>query len=207
MPGQKSKRELPERVSQRVISGTWRGSNRRAPKAAAAACLIRIRKAPGERSRGWLIMDGRSMRVTLGRGGIRADKHEGDGGTPRGTFHPVRLWWRGDRHPRPPTRLPARGIAPDDAWCEDPASRHYNRHVRLPNGAPGDRLMRKDQLYDFIIEIDHNTRPRIAGRGSAVFFHLARADLSPTAGCVGLGRGDMLRLLARIGHHTRIVVG
>ena len=29
-------------------------------------------------------------------------------------------------------------------------------------------------LYDMIIEIDHNTRPRVAGRGSAVFIHVAR---------------------------------
>ena len=27
----------------------------------------------------------------------------------------------------------------------------------------GDRLTREDHLYDFIVEIDHNTRPRVAG--------------------------------------------
>ncbi len=48
--------------------------------------------------------------VALGRGGIKASKREGDGGTPAGRFHPVRLWWRPDRLPRPRTLLPVRRI-------------------------------------------------------------------------------------------------
>ena len=151
-------------------------------------------------------MGGRPIPVALGSGGIRADKREGDGGTPRGVFHPLRLWWRADRHVRPRTFLPVRHIAPGDAWSEDPADRHYNRPIRVADASPGDRLMRDDHLYDFIIEIDHNTRPRIAGRGSAVFLHLARANFSPTAGCVGMTKANMLRLLARIGPRTRIVI-
>lgn len=135
------------------------------------------------------------------------NKHEGDGGTPRGVFHPRRLWWRADRHPRPRTFLPVRAITPYDAWSEDPADRHYNQPIRLNGAAPGDRLKRDDHLYDFIIEIDHNTRPRIAGRGSAVFLHLAREAFAPTAGCVGMTKSAMLQLLARIGPRTRIVIG
>lgn len=145
--------------------------------------------------------------VALGRGGIKANKFEGDGGTPRGTFHPVRLWWRADRHVRPRTFLPVRAIRSTDAWSEDPADRHYNRPVMRAPGESGDRLKRDDHLYDFIVEIDHNARPRIARRGSAVFLHLARENFSPTAGCVGMTRGAMLRLLARIGPLTRIVIG
>jgi L,D-peptidoglycan transpeptidase YkuD (ErfK/YbiS/YcfS/YnhG family) len=103
--------------------------------------------------------------------------------------------------------LPVRRITPADGWCEDPADRRYNRPIRLTHGASGDRLRRDDHLYDFIIEIDHNTRPRIAGRGSAVFLHLARDDFGPTAGCVAMRRSAMLRLLRRIGPQTRIVVG
>lgn len=166
-----------------------------------------IRPAAGRPRQGWLFADGRTIPVTLGAGGIRADKREGDGGTPRGVFHPLRLWWRADRHSRPRTFLPVRGIGPGDAWSEDPADRHYNRPVRAADDSPGDRLMRADHLYDFIIEIDHNTRPRVAGRGSAVFLHLARENFSPTAGCVGMRKSDMLRLLARLGPDTRIMIG
>jgi L,D-peptidoglycan transpeptidase YkuD (ErfK/YbiS/YcfS/YnhG family) len=168
---------------------------------------IRVRPAAGRRTRGWLIIAGQPTPVAIGRGGIRADKREGDGGTPKGIFRPIRLWWRSDRHPRPRTYLPVRAIKPDDAWCEDPADRRYNRPVRLTRNASGDRLTREDRLYDFIIEIDHNTCPRIAGRGSAVFLHLARDNFGPTAGCVAMTRPAMLRLLARIGPCTKILIG
>jgi L,D-peptidoglycan transpeptidase YkuD (ErfK/YbiS/YcfS/YnhG family) len=169
--------------------------------------LVRIRAAAGDRSRGWLTVGGHTMPVALGRGGIRANKREGDGGTPKGTFRPRQLWWRADRHPRPSTFLPVRAIGPEDAWCEDVSSRHYNQPLRLNSKQSGDRLRREDHLYDFIIEIDHNTKPRIAGRGSAVFLHLARNDFSPTAGCVSMTRGAMLRLLKRLGPETKIVIG
>ncbi len=168
---------------------------------------VTVRAAAGERTRGWLTAGGQTVPVALGRGGIRANKHEGDGGTPRGEFYPVRLWWRADRHPRPATFLPVRAIGPEDAWCEDPSDRHYNQPVRLKSKQGGDRLKRDDHLYDFIVEIDHNTRPCIAGRGSAIFLHLARPNFSPTSGCVSMTKGAMLRLLKRLGPETKIVIG
>ena len=104
------------------------------------------------------------------------------------------------------TLLPVRRIKADDAWCEDPADRRYNRPIRLLPGAVGDRLWRNDQLYDLIIELDHNTRPRIARRGSAVFVHIARRGFAPTAGCVALAPKSLTRLLAQIDLNTRITI-
>ena len=74
--------------------------------------MIRVRPAAGNPKRGWLTADGWTIPVALGRGGIVANKREGDGGTPRGIFHPRLLWWRADRHARPRTFLPARTIRP-----------------------------------------------------------------------------------------------
>ena len=167
---------------------------------------IFVRRAAGDSRRGWLTFESHVIPVALGRGGIKANKREGDGGTPKGVFHPRRLWWRADRFPAPQTFLPRQAIRPDDAWCEDPSSRHYNRPLRLQGDRPGDRLRRQDRLYDFIVEIDHNTRPRIAGRGSAVFLHLARDHFAPTAGCIAMTRSAMLQLLRRLGPATRIVI-
>ena len=99
-----------------------------------------------------------------------------------------------------------RRIGVNDAWCEDPQSRRYNGPFRRSANEPGDRLLREDSLYDIVIEIDHNTRPRVAGRGSAVFLHVARPGFGPTAGCVALRRRDLQRLLERIGRKTRIVI-
>ena len=167
---------------------------------------ILVRARAGARTRGWLLAGPLAVPVALGRGGIKANKREGDGGTPRGTFRPRRLWWRADRHARPMTQLPVRRIRPDDGWCEDPADRRYNQPIKVPHGRAGDRLRRDDRLYDFIVEIDHNTRPRVAGRGSAVFLHVAREGFAPTAGCVALRADALRRLLKRIGARTRIVI-
>jgi len=168
---------------------------------------VTIRPAAGNPRRGWLTAGLVTIPVALGRGGIRANKREGDGGTPKGCFRPRQLWWRGDRHSRPRTFLPVRAIRTEDAWCEDPTDRHYNRPIRLGREQGGDRLMRADHLYDFIVEIDHNTRPRIHGRGSAVFLHLARENFGPTAGCVSMTEAAMLQLLRRLGPRTRIIIG
>src|ERR1700691_123780 len=168
--------------------------------------FIRIKARPGRPAQGWLFAGPKALRVSLGRGGIKADKREGDGGTPAGRFRPVRLWWRADRLPRPQTLLPLRRIRPDDAWCEDAADRRYNQAFRRSATDLGDRLRRKDGLYDLIIEIDHNTRPRVVGRGSAVFIHVARKEYAPTAGCVALSRKDLLRLLTTLSRKTRIII-
>jgi L,D-peptidoglycan transpeptidase YkuD (ErfK/YbiS/YcfS/YnhG family) len=168
---------------------------------------IRVKPAAGDPRRGWLTAGPLTIPVALGRGGILANKREGDGGTPRGCFRPRQLWWRRDRHSRPLTFLPARAITSADAWCEDPSDRRYNQRVRLGSEQGGDRLKRTDHLYDFIIEIDHNTRPRIAGRGSAVFLHLARDNFGPTAGCVSMTKSAILQLLRRLGPRTRIIIG
>jgi L,D-peptidoglycan transpeptidase YkuD (ErfK/YbiS/YcfS/YnhG family) len=167
---------------------------------------LTVRRRAGNSRQGWLAAGPLALPVALGRTGIKANKREGDGATPRGTFRLKRLWWRADRHARPATLLPSRRIGPQDGWCEDPADRHYNRPVTLAPASHADRLARADDLYDFIIELDHTMRPRVAGRGSAVFIHVARARLAPTAGCVALERATLRRLLGRLGPRTRIMV-
>ena len=165
-----------------------------------------VRASPGIRTRGVLLAGHLAIPVALGRGGILTNKREGDGATPRGRFRLVRLWWRADRSPRPATTLPSRRIGPQDAWCEDPSGRRYNRHVLVPADGAGDRLRRADHLYDFIIEISHNARPRVTRRGSAVFIHVARPDLGPSAGCVTMPKARLRGLLRKLGARTRIII-
>ncbi len=171
-----------------------------------ALTAIRVRARPGQKAQGLVLAGPLALPAALGRCGIRANKREGDGATPRGAFRLRRLWWRADRGARPRTLLPARPIQPDDAWSEDPRDRGYNRPVRRTKGEPGDRLWRSDRLYDVMVELDHNTRPRVAGRGSAVFLHIARPGFAATAGCVALECKALKRLLARLGPNTRIVI-
>lgn len=168
--------------------------------------VIHVSTRPGRPSQGFIRAGSWCAPVALGRAGIKANKREGDGGTPRGRFRPVRLWWRPDRLCRPPTQLPVRRIGSADAWCEDPHDRRYNRPFKRSANEPGDHLWRDDRLYDLIVEIDHNTRPRISGRGSAVFVHVARPGFAPTAGCIALTPRDLRMLVRRLGRKTRIVI-
>jgi L,D-peptidoglycan transpeptidase YkuD (ErfK/YbiS/YcfS/YnhG family) len=147
---------------------------------------------------GWMALDGTRVRCALGRSGVcaAADKREGDGHTPSGTWPLRRLLWRADRQARPVTRLPAQAIDPEDGWCDDPGHAEYNRPVCLPHPARAERLWRDDRLYDLVVVLGHNDDPVTPGAGSAIFLHLARPDYAPTEGCVALARPDLLRLLA-----------
>ncbi|MDI4664444.1 L,D-transpeptidase family protein [Xanthobacter autotrophicus] len=171
---------------------------------------ITVRRRPGARHLGLLRCGGRAFPVALGRSGIAFDKREGDGRTPAGRWRIQRLLYRPDQGPRPVTRLPCRPLRPRDGWCDDAADRRYNRPVLLPmGGARGishERMWRDDALYDLVLVLDHNSRPRVAGRGSAVFVHLAREGFRPTEGCVALRRADMTRLLARLSRAPLLVV-
>ncbi len=82
-----------------------------------------------------------------------------------------------------------------DGWCDDPRDRNYNRYVRHPYPASAERMWREDNLYDVVVVLSHNDRPRVRGRGSAVFMHVARTGMTPTEGCVALRLPHLLRLL------------
>ena len=147
---------------------------------------------------GYLEAGGRRLRCAIGKGGIRADKREGDGATPVGRFALRRLLYRADRlGMAPATGLPTTAIAPDDGWCDEPEAPDYNRPVRLPHPARHERMWREDALYDLVVVIGHNDDPVEPGAGSAVFVHVARDGYDPTEGCVALSCPDLLWLLER----------
>jgi len=114
--------------------------------------------------------------------------------------------YRADRMKRPRTLLPVRPLDPDDGWCDAIGDRNYNRPVRLPYPAGAERLWREDGLYDIVVVLDYNDRPRARGRGSAIFMHVARPDYAPTEGCLALARAHLLRLLGRLGARSAIRV-
>ena len=143
----------------------------------------------------------------IGRSGRRARKREGDGATPAGVWPAVRALYRADRVCRPQTGLALRRIGPSDGWCDAPGDRNYNRPVTHPYRASAEYLWRSDGLYDVIVVLAHNQRPRVRGRGSAIFLHCAREGFLPTEGCIAVRRADLLRLLPLIGRRTSVRIG
>ena len=144
---------------------------------------------------GSLRWNGHHMRCALGRSGISAVKHEGDGVTPVGRFALRRVYYRPDRLPCPATKLPVTALTPQMGWCDDPAHGDYNRPVDLPHPASCENLWRDDEIYNLIVVLGHNDDPVIPGHGSAIFLHLIRPDYAPTQGCVALAQPDLLTLL------------
>ncbi len=142
----------------------------------------------------------------IGANSISHNKREGDRTTPVGHFRLIEGFFKPGVGPRPATLFPLRPIKPTLGWCEDPGSASYNRQIRLPNRAGHESMWRDDGLYDFVGVLDYNMRPRKKFRGSAIFLHCARPDLSPTAGCVALRAADLRKLLPRLARRAVLVV-
>lgn len=185
--------------------------NRSTPSAAALGrprnlSSLRVFASVHDRRKGFLVAGGAVFPCALGRSGIGTVKREGDGRTPR-TDLPLRsLFYRADRLARPRTLLPLKRIGPRDAWCDDQKDRRYNRLIDQPPGEAEERLQREDHLYDVIVELGWNDRPVQRGRGSAIFWHLARPGFTPTAGCVAVEGHVFAKVLPRLARHCRIVV-
>ncbi|MFD2676495.1 L,D-transpeptidase family protein [Camelimonas lactis] len=165
-----------------------------------------VYQTPGNHRSATLIAGFMRFPCVIGRSGMRPQglKTEGDGVTPQGRFHVRRIFYRADRVKRPLTSLPATPLRRSDGWCDTTGAGVYNRHVRLPCRYGCEQMWRDDHLYDIVMEIDHNHRPRIQGRGSAVFIHLMRPDRTPTQGCVALRPRDLRLLLRHISPETVI---
>jgi L,D-peptidoglycan transpeptidase YkuD (ErfK/YbiS/YcfS/YnhG family) len=153
-----------------------------------------------------LIVDRQAFDCAIGRGGAcdAADKREGDGCTPIGTW-PIRaVLLRPDRELSPPAALPWRWLRQSDGWSDDPNDPAYNRPVVHPHGFSAERMWRDDGLYDVVIVLGHNDRPPVAGLGSAIFLHL-RGE-KPTEGCVAVSPGDMRTVLGALSAGDDIVI-
>ena len=151
---------------------------------------------------GRLSWPGGELRCAIGKGGVCAahEKKEGDLKSPAGEWALRQVLYRPDREPAPQTALPSSPIARTDGWCDDPdAGDLYNKPLTLPSAHRHEKLWREDHVYDVVVVLGYNDDPAVAGRGSAIFMHLAREDYEPTEGCVALKREDLLKVLAAAG--------
>ncbi len=168
--------------------------------------VLIVQADTAETSLGWATLRGRRWRCTVGAGGVREDKVEGDAATPAGEFPLRRLYYRNDRIVLPKVSLPARPINEHDGWCDDPRSPTYNRLVNIPNQWSHEKMWREDGLYDLVVVVGYNDDPPEGEWGSAIFLHIAREDYSGTQGCVAFAREDLLELVTLLDHGTRLRV-
>ncbi len=152
----------------------------------------------------------RTYKCALGKSGITAAKQEGDGATPMGIYPLRGVFYRPDRLERPQTNLPLTPLSPKDGWSDDPDHLDYNTKVVLPHSGRTEELWLKDAVYDLIIVIGYNDKPRLKNKGSAIFIHVAKtagnADYLPTEGCIALKREDLLAILKELNPKSKIEI-
>lgn len=152
---------------------------------------------------------GRRLPCAIGRGGIRADKREGDGATPRGVLHLTGIRFRTDRitiagrfgpiHLRP--------IRHGDVWSDDSSDPAYNHGLNAPSHSYShERMHRGDRLYDLVGLTDWNWPNAKPGKGSAIFLHRWRKPRHPTEGCIAFSAPDLAWVLSHLSPHSRIIV-
>lgn len=147
---------------------------------------------------------GRYWPCSIGKGGISAQKREGDGATPMGTHHITGMLYRPDRILRPANW--AVPIRPGDLWSDDPAHEDYNLMVRTPYPHSHEKLRRGDPLYDLVLLTDWNWPQAQPGKGSAIFLHRWRRPGFPTEGCIAFRPDHLRRIAALIEPGTRLIV-
>jgi L,D-peptidoglycan transpeptidase YkuD (ErfK/YbiS/YcfS/YnhG family) len=143
---------------------------------------------------------------SLGYGGIKREKQEGDRATPEGFFPFRRVFFRADRLEKPETLLHLQALSPQDGWCDDIHDESYNQHVRLPYKGGHEILWREDHVYDLILVVGHNDDPIEKGKGSAVFVHLHHPEKTPTEGCVALELQHLLQIIQEGTQESSLVV-
>ncbi|SCY82461.1 L,D-transpeptidase family protein [Microvirga guangxiensis] len=175
----------------------------RFPMAHIPTISIRISRSSENRSLGILSIGDWEVPCTIGSAGLvnpRA-KREGDKRTPIGIF-PLRYgFFNAAALPDFPRDLtfPFVPMTADMIWEEE--GRYYNRLVFARGEERSeDRLSRTrdERLFDVVIPIGYNDSAPEPGRGSALFIHAARRDMSGTAGCIGVPQEKMAEFIRRL---------
>ena len=147
------------------------------------------------------------FRCSLGKAGIKKKEREGDNITPRGIFKIICIYYRSDRIKQITTPLKKIKIKRTMGWCDDPKSSFYNKEIKLPNKFNFERFYRKDNLYDIIVPLNYNKNPIIKNNGSAIFINVADNNYKQTAGCIGVKKNNLIKLLSIIKKNTRVKIG
>jgi L,D-peptidoglycan transpeptidase YkuD (ErfK/YbiS/YcfS/YnhG family) len=153
----------------------------------------------------------------IGYGGLHrpAQRHQGDGSTPRGTFGLPSVF--GTHRRGTHWSLPYHRIRSGDYWVGDNSSRHYNRLRSRADGGfrwwlpasdddASERLADYRRQYEYAVTTTFNAG-QVRHRGFAIFLHVN--GRGATAGCVSAPRWFLRKLVRRLtpGRHPVIAIG
>lgn len=159
-----------------------------------------------------LVMDATPAYLGYGGLALAANRRQGTGTTPAGSFDVLRSFGRAAD---PGTRLPYRRVDRDDAWTYNPrvpstynlfqdadvSWASYGRYVEM--------LWSYGQQYDYVAVLDYNlprgevtrdargvrrtSEPANTRAGGGIFLHVSNGK--PTAGCIAVERSRMTTLM------------
>lgn len=134
-----------------------------------------------------------SMTGVLGKNGMTDKMSEGSQASPTGKYTIGTAFGRGAN---PGTKLPYRKITSDDVWVDDPASSLYNTWQKASKNNGRWKSAEKMNIpeYDLGFVINYNTKNPVAGKGSAIFFHVA-GKYGYTAGCTATSKANVTTVL------------
>ena len=154
----------------------------------------------------FLLFKDYKLKCSIGKSGISKLKSEGDLATPKGKYSLGLLYYRKDRIKNLKTRLKKKIIKKNMGWCDDVKSKKYNKEIKLPFKYRSEKLHRKDNIYDILINIKYNYSTVIKKKGSAIFLHITDKKYKPTKGCVAIRKKDFLKILPLINEKTKILI-
>ena len=146
------------------------------------------------------------FKCALGKAGVGKKRAEGDNITPKGTYKIIQIYYRKDRIKKISSKFKLIKINKNMGWCNDPRCKKYNQLIKLPSKYTHERLFRKDNLYDLILVLNYNINPIIKNKGSAIFIHIAKKKYKKTAGCVGLKKSNLLKLINVVKKKTKVII-
>ena len=146
------------------------------------------------------------VKCAVGKRGIGLKKKEGDLITPIGEFRIKYILYRKDRVKKIQSKLKMIIIKKNMGWCDDPASKNYNRMVNLPFSNSYERLFRKENIYDIILVLNYNMNPIKKNKGSAIFIHIAKKNYKKTEGCIAIKKIELLKIIKEIKINTKVKI-
>ena len=175
-----------------------------------ASSIVSELKVYEKGNEGWVAVDSLAGPCNVGRKGIAAygKKAEGDGKSPTGIFTITQYF---SRFPKFTANLEKINVTQKTVWVDDPKDKLYNTYCEQNDTHPhkGERLIRKDGQYDYVMVIDYNTETPEPYKGSAIFFHVWTRLGGGTAGCVAVEKQHILKIMSWIDakKHPMIVIG
>ena len=154
----------------------------------------------------FLLYKGYKLKCSLGKSGLSRNRREGDFTTPKGLFKLGLLYYRKDRVKLTKCLIKKKIIKKNMGWCDDSKSRKYNQEISFPFKYSAEKLYRKDNIYDILINIKYNHFPIVKNKGSAIFLHLSKKKYKATNGCIGIKKKDFLKILPLINDKTKILI-